>query len=391
MPALAYLDCNATAPLRPEARDAMAAAMDLGGNPSSVHRAGRLARRAIEDARAAVADLAACGEAEVVFTSGGTEANWMAISGAARAGRVARVLVSAVEHPCVMAAADATGLPVERVPVRADGTLDLVALEASVAAGGLPALLCLMAANNETGVLQPVAEAAALMRAADGLAHVDAVQAAGKVPMALYHVADTLALSAHKLGGPQGVGALAIRDPSAVALPGGGGGQEMRRRAGTENVTGIAGFGAAAAAAASGDPHTAALRDEAERRAGAIAAASGHAMRVAGADAPRLPNTACLAFAGVKAETLVMALDLAGVCVSAGSACSSGKVTRSHVLDAMGWNDALAGGAIRVSFGWASTMDDVDRFAAALETALGRIAPRMTQSTDPAPAAIQGR
>lgn len=378
MAATAYLDYNATAPLRPEARAAVAAALEVCGNPSSVHRAGRLARRLVEEARAAVADLAGCGVSEVVFTSGGTEANWQAVLGAARARGAARVLVSAVEHPSVLAAARATGLPVAEIAVTPEGVADLASLEAQLAAGPGPALVCVMAANNETGVIQPVAEVAALARAHGAHLHVDAVQAAGKMPLAACHAADSMALSAHKLGGPQGVGALILRDPAGFE-PLVAGGQEMRRRAGTENVPGIAGFGAAAECAArtaaQGDG-TAILRDGIIRRARAVGAALGWPVRLAGEGAPRLANTACLAFAGAKAETLVMALDLAGVCVSAGAACSSGKVTQSHVLAAMGWDASLAGSAIRISLGWASTGEDVDRFATALEAALGRMRPQ---------------
>ncbi len=382
MPAAStYLDCNATAPLRPEARDAMRAAMELGGNPSSVHRMGRLARRTLETAREQVADLAGVHAGEIVFTSGGTEANAMAIAGAARAGKIGRILVSAIEHACVPAAAEATGLPVTTLPVTPDGTLDLAALDAALADNETPALVCVMAANNETGVIQPIGDIAETARRHGARLHVDAVQAAGKIAMSDCALAGTLALSAHKFGGPQGVGALVLREPEGFAPVTGGGGQELRRRAGTENVIGIAGFGAAAEAA-SRCANTGRLRDEAERRAASIAAATGHTLKIAGEGAPRLPNTACLAFAGLRAETLVMALDLSGVCVSAGSACSSGKVTRSHVLDAMGYDATLAEGAIRVSFGWANTMDDVERFATALETALNRIRPEEANSRD---------
>ena len=351
-PAPLYLDANATEPLRPEARAAVLAALDLPGNPSSVHRAGRAARRLLETAREQVAARFGGEPADLVFTAGGTEANALAIAALAR-GR--RVLVGATEHPAVLAAAPGATL----LPVLADGTLDLAALAAALAEGP-PALLCLMAANNETGVLHPLAEAATLCRRNGAALHVDGVQAAGRVPLSLAAIgADTLALSGHKLGGPKGAGALLLRPgldlPPLVA----GGGQERGRRGGTEPLPAIAGMGAAAAAA---DPAAAArltrLRDALEaacREAGA---------QVAGAGVPRLSNTSSLAVPGMAAETQVIALDLAGVQVSAGAACSSGKVRESHVLAAMGLG-TLAGCAIRVSLPWNAPADAADRFLVA--------------------------
>ncbi|WP_203073430.1 cysteine desulfurase family protein [Falsiroseomonas ponticola] len=342
-----YLDANATEPLRPEARAAVIRALDLVGNPSSVHGAGRAARRVLETAREQVAARFGGSPAEVVFTSGGTEANALAI---AALGRGRRVLAGATEHPAVLAAAPgATALP-----VLADGTLDLAALGAALA-GGPPALVCLMAANNETGVLHPLGQAAALCRAHGAMLHVDGVQAAGRVALAIGE-ADSLAISGHKLGGPKGAGALLLRPgidlPALIA----GGGQERGRRGGTEALPAIAGLGAAAAAA---DPaaaaRLAALRDAIEAGAGAM---------VAGAGAPRLPNTTSLVLPGIPAETQVIALDLAGVQVSAGSACSSGKVRASHVLAAMGLGEA-AGSAIRVSLPWDAAADTAERFLAA--------------------------
>ena len=309
-----YLDANATEPLRPEARAAVLAALDLPGNPASVHAAGREARRALEAAREAVAAAFGAAPGDVVLTAGGTEANAIAVRGLAE-GR--RVLVGATEHPAVLAAAPGAGM----LPVRPDGTLDLEALEAALRAGP-PALVCLMAANNETGVLHPLAEAAAICRAEGALLHVDAVQAAGRVPVSRAGIgADSLAISGHKLGGPKGAGALLLRPGLAPPALIAGGGQEKGRRGGTEPLPALAGMAAAAAAAR---PEVAArlavLRDAIE--AACLAAGA----EVAGQGAPRLPNTTSLILPGVPAETQVIALDLAGVRVSAGAACSSGKV-----------------------------------------------------------------
>ena len=355
-----YLDANATEPLRPAAREAALAAMELTGNPSSAHRAGRVARRVLESAREAVATRFEASPAAVVFTSGGTEANALAIQGL---GTGRRVLVGATEHPAVTAAAPAA----ERLPVRRDGTVELDALEAALREGA-PALVCLMAANNETGVLHPLGEVAALCRAAGAILHVDAVQAAGRVPVALSASgADSLAVSGHKLGGPKGAGALLLRPglhPAAIIR---GGGQERGRRGGTEPLPAIAGL---AAGLGEATPEAAAklavLRDALEAacvRAGAL---------VAGFGAPRLPNTTCLILPGVPAETQVIALDLAGVAVSAGAACSSGKVARSHVLEAMGYGKE-SGCAIRVSLPWNAPDDAAEQFAVAWSAMRARL------------------
>lgn len=348
-----YLDYNATAPLRPAARAAVDAALDLAGNPSSIHRAGREARRRIEAARAAVADLAGVAPDRVIFTSGATEANVMALTGAGRT----RLLTSGLEHASVLEAADG-----ERVPSRADGTIDLEALDRILAADRRPALVSVMAVNNETGVVQPVAEVSALARRYGALVHCDAVQAAGRLPidMTAWGI-DLLSLSAHKLGGPPGGGALIMRDGVTVAPLIRGGGQERRHRGGTENLPGIAGFGAAAGEALADladQPRLAALRDELEARALKLCPET----RIFGADAARVANATCLAMPGVAAETQVIGLDLAGVAVSAGAACSSGKVTSSHVLAAMGVEPAVAASAIRVSLGWATQAADIDGF-----------------------------
>lgn len=357
-----YLDANATEPLRPEARAAVAAALEVTGNPSSVHGAGRAARRIMEDAREVLAARFGTPAAEVVFTSGGTEADALAIH-ALGSGR--RLIVGATEHDAVRAAApDATVLPVDR-----NGVADLEAL-AGLLADGPPALVCLMLANNETGVIQPLAEAAALCRRYGARLHVDAVQAAGRMAVDLPVCgADSMAISSHKLGGPAGAGALLLAaGVSPIAPLIAGGGQERGRRGGTPPVAVIAGF--AAAALVSGDASALApLRDAAERAAVACGAV------VCGGGAPRLPNTTSLALPGVRADAQVIALDLAGVAVSAGAACSSGKVAVSHVLQAMGLGP-LAGQAIRVSLPWNAAAADV----AAFTRAYGAMAQRLRRA-----------
>ena len=356
----AYLDANATEPLRPEARAAVLEALDLVGNPASIHASGRAARRVLESARAAIALRFGADPAAVVFTSGGTEANALAIA-ALRAGR--RVVTGATEHDAVRAAApDAAVLPVDR-----NGVADLDALARLLAEG--PALVCLMWANNETGTIQPVEAAAGLCRRHGALLHVDAVQAAGRIPVRM--TGDSMALSSHKLGGPKGAGALLLGPGIDVTPLIAGGGQERGRRGGTPALPAIAGFAAAAQAALSDVstlPDVAALRDAAE----ASALACG-AMALGGAH--RLPNTSCLALPGVRADTQVIALDLAGVQVSAGAACSSGKVAVSHVLSAMGCG-ALAGQAIRVSLPWNAAVADVAAFSRAYADMAARLGKR---------------
>jgi cysteine desulfurase len=348
-----YLDYNATARLRPEARAAALAALDASANPSSVHADGRTARAMMETARAAVAELAGVASSAVTFTSGGTEANALAIESAVAAG-FGRILVGATEHAAVRACAQACGVAVEMWPVDGDGVADLAWLQRALSSGP-PALVCLMLANNETGVIQPVAQASRVARAAEAWLHVDAVQAAGKISIVMDDLgADTFALSGHKLGGPQGVGALICGPRFRITRRSHGGGQERGRRAGTENVSGVAGFGAAAKAARrdlEALQCQAAWRDALSRRLvdqGAV---------VLGAGAPRLPQTLCIATPGFAAEIQVMSLDLAGVMISAGAACSSGKVRPSEVVTAMGRGD-LAPYSVRVSGGWASTADD---------------------------------
>jgi cysteine desulfurase len=365
-----YLDWNATAKVRPQAAAAVAHALEVGGNPSSVHAAGRAARALLEAARADVAALVAVKPGSVTFTSGGTEANALAIESAAAAG-VARIIVGATEHDAVREGARASGLPVEVWPVDGDGRADLAWLARALATGGR-ALVCLMLANNETGVIQPVAEAAALVRETDGWLHVDAVQAAGKISIDFNALgADTLALSAHKLGGPQGVGALVAGPRATLSRRLHGGGQERGRRAGTENLPGVAGFGAAAKAALT---DFAAIERQAPWR-DALAARVGADAVALGAGAPRLAQTLCLAAPGFGSELQVMGLDLAGVMVSAGAACSSGKVKPSHVVEAMGRPD-LAPFVIRVSGGWATTEADWMRCGEAWAEAHSRHAAR---------------
>lgn len=369
-----YLDWNATAPLRPEARAAMAAAFDCIGNPSSVHAEGRAARFLVEQAREQVASLLSAEARNVIFTSGGTEANALALSPALGSGPDKaprdRLLISAIEHPSVRAGGRFGPATIEELPVSIAGAVNLAGLRARLealrAAGeAVRPLVALMHANNETGVIQPIAAAADIVHDMGGLLHVDAVQSAGKIDCDIKALrADLVAISAHKLGGPKGVGALVKRaetvhigDPLFK-----GGGQERGSRGGTENVIGIAGFGAAAEAAAKGLVATgrrlAELRDRLETM---LRDVSPDAV-VFGADAERLPNTTMFAAPGIKSETALIALDLAGVAVSSGSACSSGKVAGSPVLAAMQVPARLAVGAVRVSLGPASADRDIEVF-----------------------------
>jgi cysteine desulfurase len=348
-----YLDYNATAPMRPEAREALLRALQSPANPSSVHAAGRAARDVVERARAEVGALVGVPAGSVTFVSGGTEANALAIESARVAG-VERIILSAIEHDAVSETARASGLQVEVMPVDNNGVADLDWLAQALDKPG-KALVCLMLANNETGVIQPVNKASALTRAHDGWLHVDAVQAAGKIVIDFSGLgADTMALSAHKLGGPQGVGALVAGTRASVTRRMHGGGQERGRRAGTENVAGIAAFGAAAKAAQEG---LASMAEQAQWRDALAERLKADGAVVLGEGAERLPQTLCFAGEGFGSEVQVMNMDLAGVMVSAGSACSSGKVKASRVVEAMGRAD-LAPFALRISGGWASTEDD---------------------------------
>jgi len=368
-----YLDWNATAPLRPQARAAAAEALGICGNPSSVHAEGRAVRHRIEEARESVAALVGAEPRNVVFTSGGTEANMMALSPFLGRGPESALrdclVISAIEHPSVLAGGGFPRNAIETVPATPDGRLDLAALGrllSALAQKGLRRpLVSLMLANNETGVVQQVSQAAALARAAGALMHVDAVQGAGRIACNINEVgADLLTLSGHKIGGPKGIGAVIRRDQAlhfADPLIKGGG-QERGARAGTENVAGIVGFGAAAAVVrrAVGEERArmAARRDRLE----AGLKARMPAAIVFGAQVERLPNTTLFAVPGIRAETAVIALDLEGIAVSSGAACSSGKVQPSHVLAAMGVAAPLAQGAIRVSLGPTTTESEVYRF-----------------------------
>lgn len=372
-----YLDHNATSPLRGPARAKMLDALRAAGNSSSVHAEGRAARALVEGAREKIAALVGGRARNVVFTSGATEALNLALSPHWRGpqGAPARLLLSATEHVAALDGHD-YGAEAEILPVDAAGVLDLAALDAALARADGPALLCLQAANNETGVLQPVAAAAERVHAAGGLVVCDAVQAAGRIPCAFETTgADMLVVSSHKIGGPMGAGALILRDAALHCDRPliRGGGQERGFRAGTENVAAIAGFGAAAEdALAHRDEDAvrlAVLREKLERDLLRLAPAA----TIFGAGAPRLPNTSAFAIPGLSAETALMAFDLARLALSSGSACSSGKVKRSHVLAAMGVAPEIAGGALRASLGWSSTEADVAAFAVALGDILARI------------------
>ncbi len=341
-----YLDHNATSPLRPSVKAAMLAAMDVGGNASSIHAEGRTARKLMDDAREKLAFWLGCLPQMITFTSGGTEANNMALRGV----DVQRILVSAIEHPSVLAAAKASGKTVETIPVDHSGRVELVALQKMLV--GSKALVSVMIANNETGVIQPIQDIAALVHAAGSLLHVDAVQAVGKarVNFGLLGV-DMMTVAAHKVGGPTGIGALIIRDGLVVEPLLQGGGQELRRRAGTENLINIAGF-----AALADEP----MLDTKNLKAKLEAALESEV--IFGAGVERLCNTTDFAIAGMTAETLLMKYDLEGIAVSSGSACSSGKVGPSHVLQAMGVAPDLARAAIRMSLGWNTTEADIHHF-----------------------------
>ncbi len=371
-----YFDHNASSPLRPEARDAMIAALDLTGNASSVHAEGRAARAMIEDAREQIAALCGADTARVVFTSGGTESNMLALSPGwlsqlpGYALESARLFTSVIEHPSAYQGGCFRAERIARLPVTADGVIDLEAARSLIEAADAPFMVSVMSANNETGAIQPTAALGEIVREAGGVLHCDAVQSVGRLPVDVKALgADLISVSAHKFGGPKGVGALIIareelHNPMPVMH---GGGQERGRRAGTENVAAIAGFGAAARAArrdfetGEGIGAVQPLRARLERELKRIAPDAW----VAADGAARLPNTTCVAVPGLHGETLVIAMDLEGIAVSAGSACSSGKVERSHVLDAMGMDNETASGAIRISLGWNSSEAEIDRFLSA--------------------------
>ena len=367
-----YLDYNATAPLRPEAREALLAALDIG-NPSSVHEEGRKARALVEAARADVAALVSAPAETVIFTSGGTEACNLALGlRQAPAGEIKRLLLSAIEHSAILAAAEESVLPVELLPVTADGVVDMAALDAALQ-DETPALVCVMLANNETGTIQPIAEIAAKTRAHGSLLFCDAVQAAGKMPIDIFALGvDVLSLSGHKLGAPMGIGALVTRPAVVVPPQLLGGGQELGRRAGSENISGIAAFAAAAKAAMRDLDDFANLADLRDDMEVALLAVQPQT-EIFGKHADRLANTSCFALGGLNSETLVMALDLAGVSVSAGSACSSGKVSRSHVLAAMQAETHISKGVLRASLGWQSNREDTEKLVNEWTKLAGRV------------------
>jgi len=359
-----YFDWNATAPLRAEARSAMSAALALTGNASSVHAEGRAVHRLMEEAREQVACLVGADTKNVLFTSGATEANMLALTPALEiAGRKEprdRLFVSAIEHPSVRSGGRFAAEFVKELPVNSDGIVDVGALTDAIKRAARP-MVSVMLANNETGIIQPISEIAEAVHAASGVLHVDAVQGAGRIVCDIAELGgDLVSISSHKLGGPQGAGALIRRGDIHIAEPLiRGGGQERGQRAGTENVAAIAGFGAAAAAVKLADAtRMSALRDRLEK---GLKQATPQAV-IFGANAPRLPNTTLFAVPGVKAETAIIAFDLNGIAVSSGSACSSGKVQTSHVLAAMGADPVLVRGGVRVSLGWTTTEADVDRF-----------------------------
>ncbi|MCB1556754.1 MAG: cysteine desulfurase [Alphaproteobacteria bacterium] len=359
MPPPLYFDYNATAPLKPAVRDIMAAVLAETGNPSAAHAFGRKARARVETAREQVAALLKATPAQVIFNSGATEGNNTVL----QAFRGTRVLVSAIEHSSVLNSAPEA----EKIPVTLDGLVDLDALESLLQQRPSPALISVMAVNNETGVIQPLQEIGDLARRYGALFHCDAVQAIGKISLDMTTTGiDYLTLSGHKNGGPQGVGALILRDctdgtciPTPTFLHGGG--QEQRRRAGTENVASIAGLGLTCDLSAQDiDAFVAlgALRDRLEAGLKTLSPT----VRIFGASAPRIANTSFFGVPGVDAKTIMMTLDLAGVGVGSGSACSSGKSALSHVLKAMGVDDQAATGAIRISLGWATEPTEIDRF-----------------------------
>jgi cysteine desulfurase len=380
-----YLDWNATTPLRREVREAMAAAWEIQGNPSSVHAEGRQARRLVEDARASISGAVGAERGNVVFSSGGTEANVLALSPGLRRGTpglpVKRLLVSAIEHASVLAGGRFPAETIGTIGVTRSGLLDLERLRAALR-GGPPALVSIMLANNETGALQPVKEAGDIVHAAGGLLHVDAIQAFGKIPFDVNEMnADLVTVSAHKVGGPKGAGALILAEGllgfEALLR---GGGHERGHRAGTENVAGIAGFGAAAKAAMD------ALEADAVRLESLRNRLENGLRQTPGAivfseDVPRLPNTTLFTVPGLKAETAVIGLDLAGIAVSSGSACSSGKVQPSHVLQAMGFGSELAQGAVRLSLGWSTSDADIDRCLEAWRKLAGTLLRRQRRNT----------
>lgn len=363
-----YLDYNATAPIRPEVIEIMTTAMQRAHNASSIHSFGRKARKYVEDARDEIAKLTATPRTQIIFNSGATEGNNTVLQYFQRIYPDEQILVSAIEHPSVLEAAPSA----PRIPVTRDGMVDLNALE-TLLKDKKTSLVSVMLVNNETGVIQPIKEISNLIHKHGALLHCDGVQASGRIEINIAEMGiDFLTLSAHKLGGPQGVGALCLGLCGITPVLLYGGGQEKLARAGTENVAGIAGFGKAAALAHENLPAYATrmktLLSPLESELSKI-----NNLTIWGKDVERTPNTCLFTIPGIPSETLLMALDLEGIAVSNGSACSSGKVEPSHVLKAMGASNDEASCAIRASFGWDTTIKDVDAFVTALSKILKRI------------------
>lgn len=373
-----YADHNATSPLRPEARDAMLRGLEIGGNPSSVHGEGRRAKAMLEDARELLADVSEARPEAVTFTSGATEALHLAIASAKPAG-FGPVFVSAAEHDAVWSHALRLWPDVEVIPIDRDGRPMLDVLEARLnGVGGRP-LIIAQAANNETGVIFPVGRLANLARNAGGALLCDAVQAFGKISVSAFAgFADWLVVSSHKIGGPPGAGALIAAPGAPVASDRSGGGQERGARPGTENVPAIMGFAAAADRACRDDAVAVfQVQTGAERDAFEAAVRIGMPdVVILASEAPRLPNTSCIALPGREAARQVMGLDLAGAAISAGAACSSGKVKASRVLTAAGWPSEVAGSAVRASFGWSNQPGDGARLAERYLNIAARLSPR---------------
>lgn len=357
----AYFDYNATAPALPEVAEAVARVMIEGGNPSSVHGSGRRAHARVEEARRKVAALIGAAARDVIFTGGGTESNALGLKGLIATQKIERLIVSPTEHPSVLDLVKAVDVDVAFVPVDSDGLVERDAF-CTLLESDQKTLVSIMLANNETGVIQPIRDFAKIAKGAGAFIHTDAVQAAGKIPVNFEDLGvDLLTLSAHKLAGPQGVGALVLKSGLALAPLTHGGGQELGRRSGTENVAGIVGFGMAADIALGKIRKNISSKDLRDGLEAALLAAAPEAV-IIGAGAPRLPNTILIGLPGVPADAQIIQMDLAGFAVSSGSACSSGKVSRSHVLDAMNVGDALAGSAMRISLGWGTDEEQISGF-----------------------------
>ena len=359
-----YLDYNATAPLRPGVKEAMLEVLDDPGNASSIHAHGRTARKQIETARAQVADLVGATAEQVTFNSGATEANNTILNHYADQ----QILISAIEHPCIQEACR----PAAHIPVTRDGLIDLAALE-TLMETHQPALVSVMLVNNETGVIQPIEKISTLCRVYQTKLHVDGAQATGKIPFNMAKLGiDYLPLSAHKMGGPQGIGALIVRQSAEPPVLLHGGGQEKRKRGGTENTAGIIGFGVAAAHAKAHIEEFRALSELQNRFETGLRNMASDVV-VFGEGAERVANTTCCAIPGTTAETILIAMDLAGICISSGSACSRGKVGQSATLGAMDAPDDLLKAALRISTGWFTTQEEIDKLLEELEKVVKRM------------------